>query len=193
MTLPHACPDDDCKRDCSQRGGEYVDPQNTNDPAPEPLQNVPMHPLYDFAKFTDPSTNPHLPPEKRARIFPSSSATKSKFSNPQSSTAVCKPLVAASRYRVGLTGTPVGTRPKQMAHIFDLLDCPQGSLKQPSAWHVNGLGDSAIDRSTVINAHENYIDTADESTVDMPTVTYTNIDFDLLNSMQSNNSSTQAM
>ena len=169
--------------------GEYVDPQNTNDPAPEPPQNVPMHPLYDFAKFTDPSTNPHLPPEKRARPFSIVVCDEvQKFSNPQSLNGkVCKPLVAASRYRVGLTGTPVGTRPKQMAHIFDLLDCPQGSLKQPSAWHVNGLGDSAIDRSTVINAHENYIDTADESTVDMPTVTYTNIDFDPFIGMQSNN------
>lgn len=176
-----------CVRDAE---GQYVD-RNRHIPAPErkPPQNVPMHPLYEFAKFTDPSTNPHLPPEQRARPFSIVICDEiQKFSNLQSLNGkVCKPLVAAGRYRVGLTGTPVGTRPKQMAYIFDLLDCPQGSLKQPSAWHVNGLGDSAIDRSTVISAHESYIDTADESTVDMPTVTYTNIDFDPYIGMQSNN------
>ena len=172
--------------------GNYVDknaPRNASQEPLEPPKDVPMHPLYEFAKFGDPSTSPHLPVEERARPFSIVICDEiQKCCNPQSLNGrVCKPLVLAGRYRVGLTGTPVGTRPKQMAHIFDLLDCPQGSLKQPSAWHVTGLGDSAIDRSTVINAHENYIDTADESTVDMPPVTYVNIDFDPYIGMQSDN------
>ena len=102
--------------------GEYVDPQNTNDPAPEPYRTCPCT-RHDFAKFTDPSTNP--PAAQRARPFSIVVCDEVKsFPTASPSTARCASRSSRPAGTVSaLTGTPVGTRPKQMAHIFDLLDC----------------------------------------------------------------------
>lgn len=141
----------------------------------------PIHPLFQFIHYDQPDADPEL--HSGAALFRPFSIVIAdelqKYCNPATvSGRACEPVIRAGRFRIGLTGTPVSTRPKQMAWIFRALDCPSDALKVPSTWHVRGFKDTAVNRAPVFEAHEKYIDSADDSTVDMPPVTFTDIGFD---------------
>lgn len=141
----------------------------------------PIHPLFQYIHFDAPDADPSL--HSGAALYRPFSLVITdelqNYCNPGTiSGRACEPVIRAGRFRIGLTGTPVGTRPKQMAWIFKALDCPSPALQSARTWHVRGFKETAINRAPVFEAHEKYLDCADDSTVDMPNVTYTDIGFD---------------
>ena len=141
----------------------------------------PIHPLFQYIHYDQPDADPEL--HSGAALYRPFSIVLAdelqKYCNPATINGrACEPVIRAARFRIGLTGTPVSTRPKQMAWIFRALDCPSEALKVSSTWHVRGFKDTAVNRAPVFEAHEKYIDSADDSTVDMPPVTFTDIGFD---------------
>ena len=141
----------------------------------------PIHPLFQYIHYDQPDADSEL--LAGAALYRPFSIVLAdelqKYCNPGTITGrSCEPVIRAGRFRIGLTGTPVGTRPKQMAWIFRALDCPSPALKVASTWHVRGFKETAINRAPVFEAHEKYIDSADDSTVDMPEVFFTDIGYD---------------
>jgi hypothetical protein len=161
-----------------------IHPDNHRRRAELDAQNLdlpPVHPLFQYIHFDQPDADPSLH-SGSALYRPFSLVVVDELQNccnPGTiSGRACKPVIHAGRFRIGLTGTPVGTRPKQMAWIFGSLDCPSPALQSARTWHVRGFKETAINRAPVFEAHEKYLDCADDSNVDMPNVTYTDIGFD---------------
>lgn len=88
-----------------------------------------------------------------------------------------KLLCAEACYTVGLTGTPVRSRPKQMAWIMGTLNVQPAWLAEPKFYVIRGGGEACIRKSTVTAAHE-HVDRVDGSVVDLVEKTHVRIEYD---------------
>ena len=91
---------------------------------------------------------------------------------------VTKILCTETVYTVGLTGTPVSSRPRQLAWIVGALDARPEWLGQSKYYSVRGGGEACIRKSTITAVHEEVIDRVDGAVVDLVDVTHVTIEYD---------------
>jgi len=91
---------------------------------------------------------------------------------------LCKEAV----YTVGLTGTPVRAKPKQVAWIcktLNIIDSEGNDWLQDARYYtVRGGGESCIRRSTITHLHNEAVDRVDDTVVDLQPITKVLLDYD---------------
>tara|TARA_B110001452_G_scaffold26709_2_gene20954 strand:- start:6865 stop:9366 length:2502 start_codon:yes stop_codon:yes gene_type:complete len=87
---------------------------------------------------------------------------------------ICKDAV----YTVGLTGTPVRARPKQVAWIVKVLNVQPEWLQEGKNYTISGGGEFCVRRSTVTEFHEKAVDRVDNTVVDLQPITRLTLDYD---------------
>ena len=79
---------------------------------------------------------------------------------------------SSSVYVVALSGKPARSRPKQMAHLCKTACWTPPSFGEVKQWHVQGQKDTAVSRKTINAFMDSMVDLCDESTVDLPEMTW---------------------
>ncbi len=75
----------------------------------------------------------------------------------------------ASAYKLGLTGTPVTSKPSQIAHLAKALDAqPDWMQRQRHFFVAKGGADRSLQRSAVAEFHQHLVDRVDASFLDLP-------------------------
>ena len=101
-----------------------------------------------------------------------------KYSNP---TTLCGHVVAMyctdSVYTLGLTGTPVTSQPKQLAHLAKALNAQPAWLQQPKCF-VEANNTKRINRRTVSDYHDLLVDRVDSSFLDLPPKRYRVLEYE---------------
>lgn len=87
---------------------------------------------------------------------------------------ICKDAV----YTVGLTGTPVRARPKQVAWIVKAINVLPEWLQETKYYTIAGGGEHCVRRSTVTAFHDAAVDRVDESVVDLQPMTKITLAYD---------------
>ena len=88
---------------------------------------------------------------------------------------ICRQAV----YTVGLTGTPVRAKPRQVSWIVKVLNAQPEWLQEGKYYSVHGGGENMIRRDTITELHNRCIDRVDSSTVDLAPRTDVKLQFDL--------------
>lgn len=78
-------------------------------------------------------------------------------------------FTSASTYKLGLTGTPVTSKPSQIANLARILDARPEWLQKPRHFFVpKGRSDRSLRRTSVAAFHEMLVDRVDASFIDLP-------------------------
>ena len=149
---------DDLKKSCMQRFKHGVDPKDT-----ARLQELkgalpPVHPLFKLLTHPSPQFNLTIVDEIH------------RVSNPTSIAGhVVAMFTKASVYKLGLTGTPVTSKPSQIAHLAKALDArPEWLQKQQHFFVAKDGADRSLRRTAVASFHEYLVDRVDASFLDLP-------------------------
>ena len=164
-----------------------VDPSNTKRKAFYGDELPPIHPLFRYMNKC--KVTPAPPPdggwtEKQpqcckpafAGVFVDEIHTNS---NPKTWVGhilglICRQAV----YTVGLTGTPVRAKPRQVSWIVKVLNAQPEWLQEGKYYSVHGGGENMIRRDTITELHNRCIDRVDSSTVDLAPRTDVKLQFD---------------
>ncbi len=87
---------------------------------------------------------------------------------------LCKQAV----YTVGLTGTPVRAKPRQVSWLVKVLNLQPEWLQESKYYSVHGGGENMIRRDTVTAFHNEGVDRADSTTIDLQPRTDVKLQFD---------------
>jgi|TARA_B100000787_G_scaffold104694_1_gene77525 superfamily II DNA or RNA helicase len=149
---------DDLKKSCMQRFKHGVDPKDT-----ARLQELkgalpPVHPLFKLLTHQAPQFNLTIVDEIH------------RVSNPTSLAGhVVAMFTKVSVYKLGLTGTPVTSKPSQIAHLAKALDAqPEWLQKQQYFFVAKDGADRSLRRPAVAAFHEHLVDRVDASFLDLP-------------------------
>jgi superfamily II DNA or RNA helicase len=164
-----------------------VDPKNEKRKALFGETLPPIHPLFRYMNKC--KATPAPPPEGGwtdeqpqcckpafAGVFVDEIHT---VSNPKTWTGhilglICKQAV----YTVGLTGTPVRAKPRQVSWLVKVLNVQPEWLQEGKYYSVHGGGENMIRRDTVTAMHNECVDRADSSTIDLQPRTDLKLQFD---------------
>lgn len=101
-----------------------------------------------------------------------------KYSNP---TTLCGHVVAMfctdSVYTLGLTGTPVTSQPKQLAHLAKALNAQPAWLQQPRRF-TEANNAKRINRRALSEYHDLLVDRVDSSFLDLPPKTHVVLEYE---------------
>tara|TARA_X000000368_G_scaffold413385_2_gene401339 strand:+ start:261 stop:2738 length:2478 start_codon:yes stop_codon:yes gene_type:complete len=83
-------------------------------------------------------------------------------------------------YTVGLTGTPVRSKPAQVANMCKILNVSGENAWMQDAmyWNVTGRGNASLRPDTINKFHEEIVDRVDEDTLDLPAINIVRLQFD---------------
>ena len=102
-----------------------------------------------------------------------------KCSNPRTwSGHIIAKLCKEAVYTVGLTGTPVRAKPKQVAWLVKALNVQPEWLQEAKYYTVHGGGENCIRKSTVTEFHDKVVDRVDNTVVDLQPITKVKLDYD---------------
>ena len=171
-------------RACFVRG---IDPKNVKRKAMFGDKLPPLHPLFkhlETCKATEAPAPPGGWTDKNpvcslpafAGVFVDEIHT---CSNPKTwsghiVTMMCKQAV----FTVGLTGTPVRAKPRQVAWLVKCLNAQPEWLQEAKYYLVNGGGDRSLRRDTTAAFHNEVVDRVDVTTVDLVPVKHVKLQFD---------------
>ena len=149
---------EDLKKPRMQRFKHGVDPKNTK--RLEELQGAPppIHPLFRLLAQPLPQFSLAIVDEIH------------RVSNPLT---LCGHVVGmftgAATYKLGLTGTPVTSKPSQIANLARAIDGrPEWLQKARHFFTPKGGNDRSLRRSSVAAFHEHLVDRVDASFIDLP-------------------------
>ena len=96
-------------------------------------------------------------------------------------------FTGAATYKLGLTGTPVTSKPSQIANLARAIDGrPEWLQKARHFFTPRGGNDASLRRSAVAAFHEHLVDRVDVSFVDLPEKRYLLLEYDPFVGLRSN-------
>ena len=149
---------EDLKKPHMQRFKHGIDPKDTKRRAELNGERPPIHPLFLLLAKPLPQFAFAIVDEIH------------RVSNPLT---LCGHVVgmftAAATYKLGLTGTPVSSKPSQIANLARAIDGRPEWLQKPRYFFkAKGGNDRSLRRSSVTAFHEHLVDRVDASFIDLP-------------------------
>jgi SNF2 family DNA or RNA helicase len=149
---------EDLKKPRMQRFKHGVDPKNTK--RLEELKGAPppIHPLFRLLAQPLPQFSLAIVDEIH------------RVSNPLTLAGhVVGMFTGAATYKLGLTGTPVSSKPSQLANLARAIDGRPEWLQKPRHFFTpKGGNDRSLRRTSVTAFHEQLVDRVDASFIDLP-------------------------
>ena len=102
-----------------------------------------------------------------------------RCSNPRTWTGhIIGKLCKEAIFTIGLTGTPVRAKPKQVAWIVKAINVQPDFLQDPKRYTVYGGGENCVRRSTVNALHDKAVDRVDDTVVDLQPLAHLTLEYD---------------